>query len=667
MNFKILFFALVSSVLISCGGGDTQKNNPVIAQWENEFGIPPFEDISYKHFKAAYFSAFEAQSRNIDSIVNNTKAPDFENVILAFDTSALELERVDNLFEFYSNVAMTKDMLKIKGEINLLKNQHRDEIYFNEKLFEKIESVNKNSTRLTAPKRKLTEEIYNKFIRQGAKLESAAKNRLKTINVERVELENQYFSNTFNNSKSVAISVSKPDISSIHSDVRTISSRLSRELKHGDEFVFLNDESYLNHLLLYHKDEKIRRSAAEAYDNFCCIDTVFNNKDLVLDIVSLRQEEAKIKGYENYLDFIMTFTGENAAESVVAKLDSLINIALVSAKDELGELLAKSRPGAKKPKVTNSDWLYYSNEFKKTKHQQDALKIRPYFPVGNVRDGIFHLSNRLFGLTFRPIFAPEYDELTMSYEVFDMDNTHLGVIYLDLFTRLNKTSGTWTKPIVSKNMAKGQSAVVGLSMDFTVTNKGNAANTMLTPEQVTEFFNEFGNALFYLFRESPYRTYFEDDFALEQFSRSILGNWALTSELLASYAINHGNVVMPNKEIAKLQNVKKISEGYYKLRNLSSAVLDLELHRMKKDTIEFDFKEFELSLLHIDREIPIQINPKHKLTNFDKVFYGDYAARYYAAPFAEDDGRKFFERFSSGKDVFDRKLAGELRDKLSAR
>ncbi len=644
-----------------------ETGNPLLDEWTTEFGIPPFDKIETKHFEPAFEQAMKMHNQEIEAIVANESEPTFENTIVAMDNAGIKLWELNLIFGMLSSSDLDEEMQEIQNRMMPAIEKHYNSIMLNEALFERVKAVyqNRKSLNLDDVQLRLVEKNYNDFVRSGALLEGQAKERLMQINAELAELSIRFGNNLLTENGSFSLLLDASQVADLPEGVRNQAAEAAKAMgKEG--YVFTLDKPSMLPFLTYSKNRDLRRELYNGYIMRCNNDNEFDNKQLAEDMARLRVEKANLLGFKSYSHYVTDDQMAGNPEAVYKLLNEIFEPALESAKGELEEMKAlfeKDYPGEAFEK---SDWWYYAEQVRQKKYQLDEDEIRKYLSLDNVRDGMFYLANRLYGITFRPIVAPRYHKECTIYQVLDEDQSHLGVLYLDPYPRKSKSGGAWCGNFTEQRYVNGErkAPVVGIVCNFTP--PVGDTPSLLSFDEAETMFHEFGHALHFLFADVRYRglTDVEGDFV--ELPSQIMENWAFEPEIMKEYAVHYrtGDVI-PDRLIAKMQNASLFNQGFTTTELAAAALIDMDIHTLETYT-DLDINDFEKYNLATRRGLIPEIEPRYRYTYFAHIFNGGYSSGYYFYLWAEVLDKDAFAAFKESSDICDKELARSFRYDLLA-
>ena len=644
-----------------------ETGNPLLDEWTTEFGIPPFDKIETKHFEPAFEQAMKMHNQEIEAIVANESEPTFENTIVAMDNAGIKLWELNLIFGMLSSSDLDEEMQEIQNRMMPAIEKHYNSIMLNEALFERVKAVyqNRKSLNLDDVQLRLVEKNYNDFVRSGALLEGEAKERLMEINAELAELSIRFGNNLLAENGSFFLLLDASQVADLPEGVRNQAAEAAKAMgKEG--FVFTLDKPSMLPFLTYSKNRDLRRELYNGYIMRCNNDNEFDNKQLAEDMARLRVEKANLLGFKSYSHYVTDDQMAGSPEAVYKLLNEIFEPALESAKGELEEMKAlfeKDYPGEAFEK---SDWWYYAEQVRQKKYQLDEDEIRKYLSLDNVRDGMFYLANRLYGITFRPIVAPRYHKECTIYQVLDEDQSHIGVLYLDPYPRKSKSGGAWCGNFTEQRYVNGErkAPVVGIVCNFTP--PVGDTPSLLSFDEAETMFHEFGHALHFLFADVRYRglTDVEGDFV--ELPSQIMENWAFEPEIMKEYAVHYRTgEVIPDRLIAKMQNASLFNQGFTTTELAAAALIDMDIHTLETYT-DLDINDFEKYNLATRRGLIPEIEPRYRYTYFAHIFNGGYSSGYYFYLWAEVLDKDAFAAFKESSDICDKELARSFRYDLLA-
>ena len=665
---RILFvLTLVMTALNTtfCSNQVEDKGNPLLSEFNTPYGVPPFDQIEAKHYEPAFKRAMSLHNEEVAAILANKEEATFDNTILELDRSGALLTTISELFGMMGAAMNSDEMQAVQTKVMPKLAAHYDAISMNDELFQRIKVVydKRHSTDLTAEQIRLVEKMYDSAVRQGALLNEEQKARLKEINEELSLLTVKFDNNLLAETNDFKLELTGKDCNDLPKGVRDAAKVGEDENK----YVFTLHKPSLIPFLTYSKQRDLREKMYKAYLNRCNNENEHDNKAIINDMIRLRIEKANLLGYKSFSDYVISEQMAQSPEAVYALLEEIFTQANNKAKEELEAMNAMFKRDYPNEKFASWDWWYYAEKVRKQKYNLNEEMTSPYFALDNVRQGAFNLANRLFGLTFRPVVVPQYHNEASAYEVLDNDGSHLGILYFDFHPRASKSQGAWCgyfrRPGYDRE-GKRITPVVSIVCNFTKPSGNTPA--LLSIDETTTLFHEFGHALHFLFSDVPYNGLLDVEGDFVELPSQIMENWALEKELLKTYAVHHrNNTVINDNLIEKIARSAQFNQGFMTTELLAAALVDLDIHSLQKYE-SLDIDAFEYKALYEKRGMISEIEPRYRLPYFAHIFAGGYSSGYYFYTWAEVLDKDAFAAFAETGDIFNRKTAQALRKLLSS-
>jgi len=652
------------------GCTQTEKPNPFFVEWDTPFSTPPFHLIAEGHYLPAYEEGILQHKAEIDAIINNTEEPNFENTIVAYDQAGELLSKVGAVFGGLRG-AHTSDSLDAIARITTpMLTAHYNSIRLNQDLFAKIKSVydNRESFNLDIEQMRVVEKIYKDFERGGAALPEEKREELKKIS-ERMSMVSLSLNDNLRkeNNGFLLVLEDEADLAGLPQDVITGAAEMAAKEDMEGKWVFnLSKPSWIP-FLQFSERRDLREKLYTAYFMRGDNENENDNKELFLELMMLRQQMSNILGYENYGQFFTVDQMAETPENVFNFLNEIWKPAIARAKEERADMQAIINREGGKFKLQSWDWWYYAEKVRKEKYDLDEEEIKPYLTLDNVREGIFYVTNKLYGLTFKKrTDIPVYYEEVETFEVIDNDGSHLAVLFIDPHPRASKRGGAWCGTYRSGTYKDGEkiTPVVNIVMNFSrpIGNKP----AMLSWDETETYFHEFGHALHNFFADGRYRRTSRSvprDFV--ELPSQVMENWAGEPEVLKVYAKHYETgEPIPDEIIEKMQRSSKFNQGFATTEYVAASILDMDWHT-SKITEKTDVNQFEKKSMDRIGLIP-EIIPRYRTANFGHIFSGGYAAGYYVYLWAGQLDSDAFEAFKETGDLFNQELAAKFRKHILA-
>ena len=671
-RFFVLFaFATLIMSISSCKKQADVTDNPFFEQeWATPYGVPPFDRIRMEHYAPAFERGMSLHNEQIEAIVSSNEEPTFENTVLAYDNSGEMLSRVATVFELLASAETNDQMQTYASEIFPRLAAHYDAIAMNDALFERVKQVYESrvAQSLTGDELRLTEKMYEEFVRSGALLSEEDKVKLSQINEQLSALSVKFGQNVLAETNAFTLEAELDELDGLPTSARDAAREQAKSMGKGDKFVFTLQKPSMLPLLTYAQDRSMREKIYKAYLARGNNGNEYDNNQIVADMARLRYEKARLLGYDSYAHYVTSNEMASSPEAVYELLEGVWTPALERSKQELERMMTIFRRDHNNGEQFESwDWWYYAEKVRQADYNLKEEEIRDYFSIDNVKGGIFFLCNRLYGITFRPLKAPVYHSECEVYEVIDNNDQPLGALYMDFYPRPGKSGGAWCGSYVEQSYKDGKRVLPVSTIVCNFTRPVGSSPALLTIDEVETFFHEFGHALHNLFAEVKYRGLagVEGDFV--ELPSQIMENWALSPEMLRQYAVHYRREeVMPDELIKKIQRTKTFNEGFNTTELVAAALSDMDIHSLQS-TGPISASEFEREALTDRRGLISQIEPRYKYTYFSHIFDGGYSAGYYFYIWAEVLDKDAFQAFVESGDLFDRATAERFRREVLAR
>lgn len=613
--------------------------NPFLTEWNTPYGIPDFTQIQESHYIPAIEAGIAQQQSEIEAIIANTEAPTFANVVEAYERSGAILDRVTLVLFNVSESDATESLQKIVEQALPLISVHSDNIFMNPGLFQKVDALYKDidNLGLNQEQRMTLKNLHNAFVKNGIALGEAEQARMREINMELSSL-----SNTFGNNL------------------------LAENNAFAQEFGVSVSE--YGGAMASTEDRALREKMFKAYASRGNNGNEYDNKELMVKMMALRIEKANLLGYENPAQMILADKMAGNPETVDTFLASIMAPAVAKAKEEIADMQVFMDEDIKAgllpagSKIEPWDWAYYTEKVRKAKYALDEEQTKPYFQMENVRQGVFDLTTKLWGLQYEKLEdIPVYHEDVEGFKVTDADGSLIGIILTDYFPRSTKRGGAWMTNFVN------QEIVDGVETRPVIVNVGNFAKptadkpSLLSLDNVETLFHEFGHALHGLLSQCTYKSVSGTSVARDfvELPSQIMENWAFQKEVLADYARHYQTgEVIPDSLVAKIEAAANFNQGFMTTELAAAAILDMKWHELTSaeglDPMAFEAQACaEMGLID-------EIIPRYRSTYFAHIFSGGYSAGYYSYLWAEVLDKDAFELFMQ-KGIFDKETAMSFR------
>jgi peptidyl-dipeptidase Dcp len=646
-------------------------DNPFLSEFKTPHGVPPFDEIKNDHYMPAFIEGMKEQAAEIEAIVNNSEQPTFTNTIETFEYSGELLFRSRRVFNNLTSAHTSPELQNIARESSPLISKHNDDIILNEKLFARIKTVydQRDDIDLEPEQRRLLEITYRDFVRGGANLPPEKRQRFREINELLSVLSLQFGDNLLAETNAYTLVVdNESDLAGLPSSLVDAASVAARNANMEGKWVFTLHNPSIMPFLQYADNRELREKILNAYTNRGNNNNDHDNKEIIKQVVALRVERANLLGYPTHADFVLENNMSQNPSNVYNLLNRLWSAALPNAKTEARDLQNMISKEGMRFKLEPWDWRYYTEKVRKEKFDLDEEMLRPYFELNNVKHGVFTLANNLFGLKFiERDDLPKYHNDVQSYEVREADGSFIGILFLDFHPRQSKRGGAWMNAFQQQMRKNGLPVNPVITIVCNFSRPAGDTPALLTYDEVTTFFHEFGHALHGLLSDCTYArlsgTSVPRDFV--ELPSQIMENWVPEPDVLETFAKHYQTgELIPNELVEKLNRSSLFNQGFATTEYLAAAFLDMDWHTMR-EVGNIDVESFETASLTKIGLIP-EIVVRYKSPYFSHIFSGGYSAGYYSYIWAEVLDADAYQAFKETS-LFDQKTAQAYRQNILER
>ena len=633
--------ALAHAAVAAPSAAALDASNPFAKQSSLPLNYPAFDKIKDEHFLPAYAAGMRAQLREVDAIANSKAAPTFDNTIVAMERSGQLLGRVSAVFSNLQT-ANTNDRLDaIDREMSPKLAAHNDAIYLNPKLFQRVKTLHdkRAGLKLDAESLHLLERVYKEFVRAGANLSEADKQKLKAYNGEIASLQSEFSQRVLKEANASALVVgTREELAGMsEAEIAAAAAEAEKRGQKGKYAIAIVNTSSQPALATL-TNRATRERLMQASLNRGSRGGEFDARELVLRLVKLRAERAALLGYPNYAAYSQELETAKNPAAVNKLLGELAGPAVNNAKKEAAEIQKVIDAEKGNFQVASWDWPIYQDKVRAAKYNFDENQLRPYFELNRVLvDGVFFAATKEFGITFKERKdLPVYDPDVRVFDVFDHDGKQLAIFLFDPYARANKQGGAWMNEYVSQSSLLKRRPVVGNHLNIPKPPAGEP--TLLTYDEVRTAFHEFGHALHGMFSNVKYPhfsgTSVPRDFV--EYPSQVNEMWAIWPEVLANYARHHKTgAAMPKELLDKVVASKKFNQGYLTTEYLAASLIDQRWHQLTPGEIPTDVLAFEAKALKDAGADFAPVPPRYRTTYFSHSMNGGYSAGYYAYLWSE--------------------------------
>ena len=654
----------------------SENKNPFFEPYGTPHDTVPFDRIKLEHFEEAFMEGIRRDNEQIEKMINNQEKPTFDNTII--NTEEDEgyynlLSRVSTVFFNLLSAETNDDMDALAQKMQPILTQHSNDIRLNPKLFERIRFVHLHHRKLTPEEKMLLDNCYEGFVRSGALLDEAGKERLRQLTEEASMLSLQFSQNLLKEQKAFTLDITdEAQLDGLPETAREAAALAAKEQgKQG--WVFTLDYPSFSPFMTYSTQRELRKQLYMARNTLCTHENSENNLEICKRLINLRREIAQLLGYKTYADYVLKRRMASNARSVYRLLDDLIDAYKPTAIKERDELRKLAHKDVDKMKPWDSG--FYSHKLQMKKYNLDAEMLRPYFELRNVINGVFGLANRLYGITFKenkdiPVYHPD----VKAYEVFDKDGSYLAVFYADFHPRKGKQGGAWMTEYQGQhwemNGEKGKTMIIKenvrphVSVVMNLTKPTEDKPALLTLGEVETFLHEFGHSLHGMFANTRFESLSGTNvwWDFVELPSQFMENYAIEKEFLRTFAFHYQTgEPLPDELIQRIVKSRNFMAATACLRQVSFGLLDMAYYtkkdEFKDDIIPFEKKAWKKAILGE------QLPDTCMTVQFSHIIAGGYAAGYYSYKWAEVLDADAFSVFKK-HGIFDPKTAQSFRDNI---
>lgn len=658
------------SLFLFCTVNMINAQNPFFEKYNTPHQTVPFDKIKNEHYEPAMLEGIKLHEAEIEAIINNPEAPTFANTIVAYEKSGKFLDRVTTVFGNLRSAETNDDLQKIAQKMIPLLSEHSNNISLNEKLFQRVKAVYKQKSKLslTIEQAKLLDDIYDGFVRRGANLQGEARNKYRELSKKLSTLTLQFGENNLKETNNFQLVLTqKEQLAGLPEGIVEAAAQTAREKGVEGWVITLHAPSYVP-FMTYASNRELRKELYMAYNTKCTKDNEFNTLEIVKDLVNTRMQIAQLLGYKSYADYTLKERMAENSKNVYKLLDQLLDAYTPTAKAEYNEVqeLARSTQG-KEFRLMPWDWSYYSDQLKNKKFSLNDEMLRPYFELSNVKEGVFGLATRLYGITFRknseiPVYHPDVN----AYEVLDKDGSFLAVLYTDFHPRAGKRAGAWMTSFkgqwIDDQTGENSRPHITLVMNFTKPTESKPA--LLTFDEVNTFLHEFGHGLHGIFANTHYEslsgTSVYRDFV--ELPSQIMENFAVEKDFLSTFAKHYQTgEIIPDTLVQRIIDSSNFNVAYACLRQVSFGLLDMGWYT-RTTPFTGDVKAYEQKAWEKAQILPV-VEGTCMSAQFSHIFAGGYSAGYYSYKWAEVLDADAFSLFMQ-KGIFNQEVAQSFRNNI---
>lgn len=645
---------------------DPTVDNVLLQEWTGPYGgVPAFDQMTVDAVKPAMLRAMELNLADIDTIANNPEPPTFENTIEEMERAGEELDRASAYYGIFSSNMSSPEFREIQAELAPVFAEFRSKISQNEKLFQRIKAVYDASQESPLPddQQRVVELTYKQFEMNGAELDEAKKERYAEINKELSSLYTSFSNNVLHDEENYVTYLTKDQLGGLSEGFIKSAAQIAADKGQEGKYAITNTRSSMDPFLTYSTERELRKQVWENYYSRGDNADEYDNNELIAEILRLRRERVELLGYENYarwrLQDRMAKTPENAMNLMMAVWPA----AIARVEEEVADMQAIADKEGADITIEPWDYRYYAEKVRKEKYNLDSDEVKQYLQLDNLTDAMHYVAGRLFDYEFTPVpegSVPVFHEDVKVWEVTDKTTgNNVGLWYLDPYAREGKRSGAWATTYRSYSNFDGKKNVLASNnSNFVKPAPGEAL--LVSWDDATTFFHEFGHALHFFASNVKYPTLDNGVRDYTEFQSQLLERWLSTDEVIDNYLVHsETGEPMPAELVAKIKKASTFNQGFSTTEYLASALMDMKLHLADPDSIDIDaFERRTLEQLAMPEELPM----RHRTPHFGHVFSGEgYATAYYGYMWADVLTSDAVEAFAEAPGGF---YDEELADKM---
>ncbi|HSP12897.1 MAG TPA: M3 family metallopeptidase [Salegentibacter sp.] len=645
---------------------DKDMDNILLAEWEGPYsGVPAFDKMEVDLVKPAMEKAMEKHLAEIDEIANKPEPATFENTIVPMEKAGKDLRRAFTYYGIFSSNMSSPEFREVQKELSPIISEYSSKISQNEALFKRIEKVYEDSreNNLGSQEQRVIDLIYEEFAMEGAALNEEDKKRYAGINKELSQLYTQFSNNVLAEEENYVVFLEEDQLSGLPESYIKSSASAAEERGEPGKYAVTNTRSSMDPFLTYSDERELREKVWNNYYSRGDNDDEFDNNEVIKKILKLRDERVELLGYDNFAEWRLQNRMAKNPENAMELMEAVWPAALARVEQEVADMQAIADKEGANITIEPWDYRYYAEKVRKDKYDLDSEEVKQYLELGNLTQALFYTAGKIFNFEFTPVeegSVPVFHKDVNVWEVTDKSTGDLiGLWYLDPFARQGKRSGAWATTYRSYSELQGGEPVLA-SNNSNFIKAAEGEPVLISWDDATTFFHEFGHALHFLAADVKYPTLNGGVRDYTEFQSQLLERWLSTDEVINRFLRHHEtNEVIPNDLVKKIKNASTFNQGFETTEFLASALMDMKYHTTDPDEIEP--REFEKKTLE-ELGMPEEIVMRHRSPHFGHVFSGEgYATGYYGYLWADvltSDAAEAFSEAPGG--FYDKNVAQKL-------
>jgi peptidyl-dipeptidase Dcp len=663
---KVFCLSLIT-LIVSCKKDmKTTHENPLLQEWKGPYGgVPAFDTMDVNDIQEAVEVGMKLNLAEIDAIANSTEAPTFENTIAAMERSGAELDRVFSYYGIMSSNMSSPEFREIQAKLAPKLSEFSSKINQNKALFDRIKSVYEASlvTPLDADQQRVVELTYNGFAMRGAELSADKKARYAAIDKELSTLYNTFSDNVLHDEENYVTYLNADQLDGLSEGFIKSAAAIATEKGKDGSYAITNTRSSMDPFLTYSTNRDLRKQVWTNYYARGDNGDAYDNNSIIAEILKLRRERVELLGHKNYAEWRLQDRMAKTPENALALMEAVWPASIARVHEEVADMQAVANTNGDNITIEPWDYRYYAEKVRVAKYDLNSDEVKQYLQLDKLRDAMFYVAGRLFNYDFTAVpegSVPVFHQDVKVWEVTDKDTgDHIGLWYLDPYARQGKRSGAWATTYRSHTTFDGKKTVLASNnSNFVKPAEGEAL--LVSWDDATTFFHEFGHALHFFSSNVKYPTLNGGVRDYTEFQSQLLERWLSTDEVINQFLVHYKTgAVIPQELVAKIKKAATFNQGFGTTEYLASALMDMKLHLADPENIDID--AFERQTL-ADLKMPSELPMRHRTPHFGHVFSGEgYATAYYGYMWADvltADAAEAFQEAPGG--FYDKEVAKRL-------
>ncbi|MDB2493106.1 M3 family metallopeptidase [Flavobacteriaceae bacterium] len=663
---KVFCLSLIT-LIVSCKKDmKTTHENPLLQEWKGPYGgVPAFDTMDVNDIQEAVEVGMKLNLAEIDAIANSTEAPTFENTIAAMERSGAELDRVFSYYGIMSSNMSSPEFREIQAKLAPKLSEFSSKINQNKALFDRIKSVYEASlvTPLDADQQRVVELTYNGFAMRGAELSADKKARYAAIDKELSTIYNTFSDNVLHDEENYVTYLNADQLDGLSEGFIKSAAAIATEKGKDGSYAITNTRSSMDPFLTYSTNRDLRKQVWTNYYARGDNGDAYDNNSIIAEILKLRRERVELLGHKNYAEWRLQDRMAKTPENALALMEAVWPASIARVHEEVADMQAVANTNGDNITIEPWDYRYYAEKVRVAKYDLNSDEVKQYLQLDKLRDAMFYVAGRLFNYDFTAVpegSVPVFHQDVKVWEVTDKDTgDHIGLWYLDPYARQGKRSGAWATTYRSHTTFDGKKTVLASNnSNFVKPAEGEAL--LVSWDDATTFFHEFGHALHFFSSNVKYPTLNGGVRDYTEFQSQLLERWLSTDEVINQFLVHYKTgAVIPQELVAKIKKAATFNQGFGTTEYLASALMDMKLHLADPENIDID--AFERQTL-ADLKMPSELPMRHRTPHFGHVFSGEgYATAYYGYMWADvltADAAEAFQEAPGG--FYDKEVANRL-------